>query len=229
MSRILIVEDEPSIAEGLAASLTSEGHECLLAADGPSGLRRAKEESPDLVILDLMLPGMDGLSVCRKLREVSQCPVLMLTARDSETDQVLGFEVGADDYVTKPFSLAVLKSRVRSLLRRAQGDESPEPSAPIEIGELVIDEVRHTVTLKGAPVDLTSTEFSLLVFLASQPGRAFSREQLLEHVWGYTFEGYRRTVDSHVNRLRKKIEKDAADPEYVLTVYKVGYKFREPE
>ncbi len=223
---LLIVEDEPSIREALCVSLGNEGYHCISASDGPTGLKLALEKKPDLLVLDLMLPGMDGLSICRRVRQESNIPILMLTARDGENDQVLGFELGADDYVTKPFSLAVLKSRVRSLLRRANPDSKEAPSV-LTIGDLTIDEARHTVTLKGAPLELTSTEFSLLLYLARSPGRAYSREQLLEEVWGYCFEGYRRTVDSHITRLRRKIEEDPSDPQFVLTVYKVGYKFRD--
>lgn len=225
MAKILIVEDERRIAEPLATSLRSEGHECEVALDGPLGLRKARELEPDLVILDVMMPGLDGLSVCRKLRETSQVPVLMLTARDGESDEVLGLEVGADDYVTKPFSLQVLKSRIRSLLRRSARAQQPEEV--LEVGPLHIDLGRHQARLAGELLDLTSTEFQLLAFLARQPGRVFTREQLLENIWGYEFEAYRRTVDTHMNRLRKKIEADPRKPEYLLTVYKVGYKFRE--
>lgn len=231
MAEILIVEDEERISEPLATSLRNEGYECRVAGDGLRGLELFQEKNPDLVVLDLMLPGMDGLSVCRKIREESQVPVLMLTARTGVTDEVLGLELGADDYVKKPFTMEVLKSRIRSLLRRSgsQSNSEEDNQAPLVAGDLVIDEYRHQVTRKGQPVELTSTEFSLLALLAGSPGRVFSREQLLEQVWGYSFDAYRRTVDSHVNRLRKKIEEDPAHPTYVLTVYKVGYRFREDD
>jgi DNA-binding response OmpR family regulator len=227
VTEILIIEDEDRIADPLATSLRNEGYVCRIMRDGPSGLRSFQEREPDLIILDLMLPGMDGLSVCRKIRETSRVPVLMLTARSGVTDEVLGFELGADDYVKKPFSMPVLKSRLRSLLRRTQEEAEASREEEIVAGDLVIDEARHRVTRKGVPIELTSTEFSLLLLLAKSPGHVFSREQLLEKVWGYRFEAYRRTVDSHVNRLRKKIEEDPSAPQYVLTVYKVGYRFRE--
>lgn len=223
---VVVVEDDPTIAASLEEALGREGYACHVARDGHAGLALAREKDPDLVILDLMLPGMDGFSVCRELRRDSNVPVLMLTAREGETDQILGFELGADDYVVKPFSLTILLSRVRALLRRGglAGSEGP----PVyDLGALVIDTGRHRVTVDEEEVELTSTEFDLLTFLAASPGRAYSREQLLEAVWGYTFEGYKRTVDTHVTRLRKKIEPDPSDPTWILTVYKVGYKFRE--
>ena len=223
---VVVVEDDPTIAASLEEALQREGYTCHVARDGPAGLELARGRDPDLVVLDLMLPGMDGFSVCRELRRESDVPVLMLTARDGETDQVLGFELGADDYVVKPFSLTVLLSRIRALLRRgARGGEEGPPV--YDLGALVVDTGRRVVTAAGAEVELTSTEFDLLAYLAASPGRAYTREQLLEAVWGYTFEGYKRTVDTHVTRLRKKIEPDPSDPTWILTVYKVGYKFRE--
>lgn len=228
MNSILLIEDEPSIHQPLSQSLRDEGYRCEVAEDGKTGLAQALALEPDLILLDLMLPGMDGLSVCRKLRETSRVPILVLSARSSEADQILGFELGADDYVTKPFSIRLLKSRIRALLRRLDPGEGKDPDEPpIEVDDLVIDLPRHRVTKKGVELDLTATEFSLLCHLATQPGRVFPREDLLETVWGHRFEGYSRTVDSHINRLRKKVEDDPSDPQLILTVFKVGYKFRE--
>lgn len=225
-TKILIVEDEARIAEPLLESLQQEGFVCIHAADGPTGLRLALGESPDLILLDLMLPGQDGTSVCRQIRKESNVPILILTARDSEADKVLGLELGADDYVTKPFSLAELKARVRALLRRAgPASGEDETPAPIERGDLCIDPARREATLKGKRIGLTATEFDLLEFLARHPGRVFTREHLLESVWGYSFEGYGRTVDSHITRIRKKIEDVPSEPRYIETVYKVGYRF----
>jgi DNA-binding response OmpR family regulator len=222
------VEDEHRIAELLVTCFEREGYACEVARDGLTGLRRAQEDPPDLLLLDLMLPGMDGLSLCRKLRETQETPVLMLTARDQEMDKVLGLELGADDYVTKPFSLAELKARVRSLLRRSQitRQASQEAEAVLDRGDLHLDHGRREVTLRGCSIELTAREFDLLAFLMAHPGQVFSREQLLEKVWEYGHEGYGRTVDSHVTRLRKKIEEDPSSPTRLQTVWGVGYRFR---
>ena len=224
---ILIAEDEPNIRKPLAASLERDGFRCLQAGDGPQALELVTTSAPDLIVLDLMMPGMDGFSVCRSIRKQSQVPILILTARDGESDQILGFELGADDYVTKPFSLGVLKSRIRSLLRRTREGDGQEDAEVLKRGPLEIDVTRHRATLDGKELELTSTEFDLLAYLARAPGRAFTRQQLLENVWGYHFEGYQRTVDSHVRRLRKKLESDPKDPRFVETVFKVGYRFRD--
>ncbi len=226
---VLVVEDDPGISEMLATALDRRGYRCRVERDGPAGLKAAKDHRPELVILDLMLPGMDGLSVCRELRRESRVPILMLTARDGEADKVLGLELGADDYVTKPFSLAELDARIRSLLRRAAPDQGPG-AAPVETLErhgLSLDLARRKVARQGVPVELTATEFELLAHLVRNPGRVFTREDLLQAVWGYSFEGYGRTVDSHVTRLRKKIETDPHHPRLVQTVRGVGYRFAE--
>jgi DNA-binding response OmpR family regulator len=227
VTTILIAEDEPNIRKPLAASLERDGYRCLQAGDGPRALELAESSSLDLVVLDLMLPGMDGFSVCRAIRRHSQVPILILTARDGESDQILGFELGADDYVTKPFSLGVLKSRIRSLLRRTSEGSAQDDAEVLRHGPLEVDVTRHRVTLDGHEIELTSTEFDLLAYLARAPGRAFTRQQLLENVWGYHFEGYQRTVDSHVRRLRKKLGSNPKEPRFVETVFKVGYRFRD--
>lgn len=234
-AKILVIEDEPGIREPLLDALRGEGYTCLAAGDGKTGLALARGEAPDLVILDLMLPGMDGFAVCRKLRAESAVPVLILSARDGESDQVLGFELGADDYVTKPFSLQEVVARVRAALRRVRAtqermaDPQGDDDAPIEVGELRIDPARHEVWLRDEPVHLTVREFDLLLFLARNPERPFTRSQLLERIWGITYEGYDRTIDSHVQRLRAKIEADPGSPTYVRTVWGVGYKFSGDE
>ena len=226
--RLLIVEDEARIADLLVTCFEREGYSCEVTRDGPSGLARALSGRPDLVILDLMLPGMDGLEVCRRLRAQRDTPVLMLTARDQEMDTVVGLDSGADDYLTKPFSLSELKARVRALLRRGRGPEAAGAAgAVLERGELRLDPSRHQLEVRGRAVELTAREFELLEFLMRNPGHVFSRDHLLERVWGYGHQGYGRTVDSHVTRLRKKIERTPSEPEYLLTVWGVGYRFRE--
>jgi DNA-binding response OmpR family regulator len=229
--RILIIEDNIDLARLLAGHLRDLSYEVDLAADGNEGLANAERTAYDLIILDIMLPGIDGLEICRRIRErPPYVPILMLTARSSETDRVVGLEVGADDYVTKPFSIRELLARVKAMFRRAEqlGRSSAGPAAArIEAGKLVIDPERRTVTLGGTPVDLTAKEFDLLLYFASHPGRVFTRSQLLDAVWGYGHDGYEHTVNSHINRLRAKIEQDPARPRYVLTVWGVGYKFAE--
>jgi DNA-binding response OmpR family regulator len=231
--RILIIEDNADLARLVAMHLRDLAFDVDVETDGTGGLARSGKASYDLVILDLMLPGMDGVEVCRRIRERgSYVPILMLTARSSETDRVVGLEVGADDYVTKPFSIRELLARVKAIFRRVEQSgpaRTPAAQEPITAGDLVIDPGRRTVTLRGEAVDLTAKEFDLLLYFAGHPGRVFTRAQLLDSVWGYGHDGYEHTVNSHINRLRAKIEQDPAAPRYVLTVWGVGYKFAEGE
>jgi DNA-binding response OmpR family regulator len=227
-TRILVVDDDPTVAEVVTRYLEREGYVVESCADGLEALERATMDPPDLVVLDLMLPGMDGLEVCRRLREVAPVPVIMLTARGDETDRVVGLELGADDYVTKPFSPRELTLRVQSVLRRAAGPLQPagDPTT-LASGDLTVDVAAREARVAGRPVALTVREFELLVFLMRHPRQAFTREQLLEHVWGYTF-GDQSTVTVHVRRLREKIEPVPAEPVRIVTVWGVGYRW-EPE
>jgi two-component system alkaline phosphatase synthesis response regulator PhoP len=220
---ILIVDDEARIVKLVRDYLERAGFEVLAAHDGEAALTLARVEQPDLIVLDLMLPGVDGLDVCRRLRQESGVPIIMLTARVEEADRIVGLELGADDYVTKPFSPGELVARVRATLRRVQGQMGP--ATVIRAGDLELDTAALKATVAGEPVDLTPTEFQLLATLARQPGRIFSREQLLEAVHGVAFDGYDRSVDSHVKNLRRKIEPDPRKPRYIHTVYGVGYRF----
>jgi two-component system alkaline phosphatase synthesis response regulator PhoP len=226
MRRVLIVEDDPDLGFGLRTTLEIEGYEADVAEDGPSGLRRAREERPDLVILDLMLPGMDGYRVLRTLRaEGNRVPVLILTARGEEADKVLGFRSGADDYVTKPFGLLELLARVEALLRRAGGGVAPAPAID-RFGEVEMDRAARTVTRGGAPVQLAPREFDLLLALYDRNGGVVSRQDLLREVWGHRGAVLTRTVDIHVAELRRKLEEDPAEPRHILTVWKKGYRLR---
>lgn len=225
---IVIVEDEANIVELVKYNLDREGYRTLYANDGRKGLELIKQELPDLVILDLMLPELDGLSVCKQLRSDTQTksiPIIILTAKSEEADRVLGLEMGADDYVTKPFSPRELVARVRAVLRRSGAVDDTEPEI-IENGVIRIDLRQHIVKVRGEEVELTPKEFDFLKLLLLNPGRAFTREFLLEHLWGYEYFGDTRTVDVHVRRLRQKIENDPANPEYLETVRGVGYRFR---
>ncbi len=227
--RILVVEDNQDLAQLLLMHLRDAGYTVTHAADGEEALRQAAE-AVDLVILDLMLPGVDGLEICRRLRaRPDYLPILMLTAKSSELDRVLGLEVGADDYVAKPFSIRELLARVRALLRRAEamGEASRDADIPLRIDTLCIDPLRRRVQLDDREVHLTGREFDLLLHFARHPGRVYSRAQLLDLVWGYGHDGYEHTVNSHINRLRAKIEQQPAQPRYILTVWGVGYKFAE--
>lgn len=229
--RILVVEDDADIAELLRLNLADEGYAVALAGDGESGLARLRAGGIDVVILDLMLPGIDGLEVCRQIRAMPQyTPIIIISAKSTETHRILGLELGADDYVTKPFSLLEVIARVKALFRRVEalGRTSRLASGLIEIGALRIDPVAREVHNNGIAVDLTAREFDLLFFFARHPGQAFSRLDLLNKVWGYRHEGYEHTVNTHINRLRNKIEADPAHPEYILTVWGVGYKFATP-
>ncbi|HLE14638.1 MAG TPA: response regulator transcription factor [Anaerolineales bacterium] len=224
LATILIVEDEPELVKVLRSYLEQAGFSVLTAGRGDAGLSTWEHKRPDLVILDLSLPGMDGLDVAREIRRKGNTPIIMLTARLEETDRLIGLELGADDYVSKPFSPREVVARVRAVLRRA-GSSLSAP-AVLRAGDLEIDLDAHTVSAAGQPIDLTPTEFNLLAALAAQPGRAFTRLQLLETAQGATYEGYERTIDAHIKNLRAKIERDSRQPRYIETVFGVGYRFR---
>ena len=227
---ILLVEDEPDIADLLGLHLRDLGYRVDAVADGALALQKALATPYALIILDLMLPGMDGVEVCRQLRRRERAtPILMLTAKSEEADKVLGLDVGADDYVTKPFSIRELLARVRALLRRVELDQPEEEGGEIALGGLVIEPAKRKVRAAGAAVELTAKEFDLLLLFAQHPGRAFSRQELLDKVWGYQYAGYSHTVNSHINRLRSKIEPEPSAPRYVQTVWGVGYRFAEPD
>ena len=229
--RILVIEDDQDIAHLIALHLRDLSYAVELADTGTHGMRAARHGRYDLIILDLMLPGMDGLEICQRLRSAAiQTPILMLTAKSSELDRVLGLELGADDYLTKPFSIKELLARVKAILRRVQvaaRGAGGGQGVPIEVNRLAIDPVRREVRVEGRPVELTAREFDLLLHFARHPGRVYTRAQLLDQVWGYGHEGYEHTVNSHINRLRKKIEQDPARARYILTVWGVGYKFAD--
>jgi DNA-binding response OmpR family regulator len=227
-STILLVDDEDSIQKLLAYPLEREGYRVLQARDGEEALRRFASEHVDLVVLDIMLPKLDGLEVCKRLRAESEVPIIMLTARDDELDKVLGLELGADDYITKPFSIREFRSRVRALLRRASVSRQIDEDGEVVSAEgLTIDLARRAVEVGGRRVQLTYVEFELLRILASHPGRVYSRRMLLEALWGGADYREPRTIDVHVRHLREKLERDPADPEYILTVRGVGYRFRD--
>ena len=223
MSTVLIVEDEHELAALIRRQLEGEGYRAIVAHDGQTALLLAAQAAPDLVILDWMLPGLDGLTICRRLRERSAVPIMMLTARADEADRVLGLEVGADDYLTKPFSLRELMARVRAIFRRVELErrDQDEPRAPISLGQMHLDPIARRVMVDNEPVELTVKEYDLLLLLARHPGRSFSRRYLLDHIWGDEYEGGDRTVDTHIVRLRRKLG-DVG--ERIVTVWGVGYR-----
>lgn len=231
--KILIIEDHTDLANILTLNLADLDCEVTHADDGLKGLNYVENGSYDLVILDLMLPGIDGLEICRRIRNQNNyTPVLMLTSKSSELDRVLGLEIGADDYVTKPFSVREVMARIKALFRRVEAfSKSSEPSEQnknkVMFGNLEVDIDTHKVFISGRAIDLTAREFELLLHFVKRPGRVYSRAQLLDMVWGYGHEGYEHTVNSHINRLRAKIEIDPAKPEYILTIWGVGYKFND--
>ncbi|MBV8079331.1 MAG: response regulator transcription factor [Actinobacteria bacterium] len=228
-STILLVDDEEAVRKVLTFPLERDGYTVVQAGDGEEALRRFDDGHIDLVVLDIMLPRVDGLEVCRRLRASSQVPIIMLTARDDELDKVVGLELGADDYITKPFSIREFRSRVRALLRRARtARAAADADERIENGDLVVDVGRRTVERGGEQVQLTYVEFELLRALAATPGRVFSRRMLLEALWGSSDFRDPRTIDVHVRHLREKLESDSSNPEYILTVRGVGYRFRDP-
>jgi two-component system alkaline phosphatase synthesis response regulator PhoP len=225
MTKVLVVDDERNLVELIAGYLRAEGYVVSAAYDGPTAVDLARAERPDLVVLDVMLPEIDGIEVCRRLRQFSDAYVLMLTARSEEVDKIVGLSVGADDYVTKPFSPRELVARVKAMLRRPRAESADvEQQIPLRFGRLVIDKARHEVTLGGESVALTAREFALLATLAAHPSRVFTRAQLLERVWGDEYYDD-HVVDVHVGNLRKKLEEDPADPHYIETVRGVGYRF----
>jgi two-component system response regulator RegX3 len=224
VTRLLVIEDEPSISEPLAYMLEKEGFEVAVAATGPAGLEEFARSGADLVLLDVMLPGLSGTEVCRTLRQTSAVPVIMLTARDSEVDKVVGLELGADDYVTKPFSHRELLARIRAVLRRRSEPEETAPAA-LEAGPVRMDVDRHRVTVDGAAVQLPLKEFELLEILLRNAGRVLTRQQLIDRVWGADYVGDTKTLDVHVKRLRAKVEPEPGSPKHLLTVRGLGYKF----
>ncbi|MGH9901267.1 MAG: response regulator transcription factor [Pyrinomonadaceae bacterium] len=228
---LLVIEDDENILTAINEYFSRAGYTVQTAEDGLAGVQAALRERPDAIVLDLMLPKMDGLAVCRELREkASYIPILMLTAKDDVVDKVLGLEMGADDYITKPFSLRELEARIKSVLRRVRSAPRAEGAgeeAPIARGRLRIDPAKREVSVGDRQVELTPKEFELLRLFASNPGRVFPRKYLLEKIWDYSYEGYDRTIDSHINRLRAKIEDNPENPQMVLTVWGIGYKFSD--
>ena len=224
-SKILIVEDDPNAAELARLYLAKDGHEVLTALDGEKGLRLALDEAPDLIVLDLMLPGLDGMSICRRVREQSEVPIVMLTARVEEEDRLSGLESGADDYVTKPFSPRELAARVRAVLRRTARDALDRGPNELTAGGVRADVRVHAAWVNGTALNLTRTEFRILVMFLREPGRTFSRDQIIDAVYGYDFEGFDRAVDSQIYNLRRKLGKTPRGAQYVRTVYGEGYRF----
>jgi DNA-binding response OmpR family regulator len=230
---LLIIEDDENISTAIEEYFSRAGYTVATAPDGLAGIEAAVKNRPDVVVLDLMLPNMDGLAVCKELRQKNpQMPILMLTAKDDVVDKVLGLEMGADDYITKPFSLREVEARIKSVLRRARAATAGadgKDETPIVRGSLRVDPVRREVTIAERHVELTPKEFDLLRLFAGNPGRVFPRKYLLEKIWDYSYEGYDRTIDSHINRLRAKIEENPDNPQLVLTVWGIGYKFTDAE
>ena len=226
MRRILLVDDEPAIIKGLKFALETDGYEIDSAADGEEALQKALENEYDLILLDVMLPGISGIEVCQAIREKSDVPIIMLTAKGEDMDKILGLEYGADDYMTKPFNVLEVKARIKSVLRRTASKE-PEHKQKIEINGIVISTGNRSVVVNDRPVNLTVKEFDLLYLFMSNPGKVYTRNDLLEQVWGNDYSGDLRTVDVHIRRLREKIEEDPAKPVYIITKWGVGYFFAQ--
>ena len=228
MKRILIIEDDPEIIKLLELHLSDVSYETTMAMDGDEGLQLALQNDYELILLDLTLPSLDGVEVCRRLRATKNTPLIMLTAKSEEIDRVLGLEIGADDYMTKPFSIRELLARIKAVLRRTNDTgKKQEDTSIISAEGLTIDIDKRKVVVDDYKIELSPKEFELLVLMASNPGRNYTRTELLNMIWGYNFEGYEHTVNSHINRLRAKIESDMANPTYILTTWGVGYKFNE--
>ncbi len=224
--KILVVDDERLLVKGIKFNLENEGYQVECAYDGAAAVDLAREGQFDLIILDLMMPEIDGLEACMRIREFSNVPIIMLTARSEDTDKIIGFECGADDYITKPFNILELKARIRAMLRRASGGAQGRPASRITIGELTLDTEQRVAVREGETVELTAKEYDLIELLMKNPRRVYSRENLMNVVWGYSYTGDYRTVDVHIRRLREKLEKTPADPEYILTKWGVGYYFK---
>ncbi len=224
--RILVVDDEQVLVKGVKFNLENEGYTVETAYDGRTAVELARNGGFDLILLDLMMPEVDGLTVCMQIREFSNVPIIMLTARGEDTDKLLGFEYGADDYVTKPFNILELKARIRALLRRSGGGQQPDRRELISAGGFSLDPAQRVALRDGAVVDLTAKEYDLIELLVKNPRRVYSRENLMDLVWGYTYAGDYRTVDVHIRKLREKLEKTPAEPEYILTKWGVGYYFK---
>ncbi len=228
MTKILIIEDEAKIARFVELELKHEGYEVETAEDGVEAMQLASEKDFDLIIMDLMMPNMDGLEACRRIREISGTPIIMLTAKGEDTDKLIGFEYGADDYMTKPFNIMELKARIRAILRRSAANSSGTGGdEELMVGNIALNTARRDVKTDGRPVDLTAKEFDLMELFMRNPGRVYSRENLLNIVWGYEYPGDIRTVDVHIRRLREKMERNPAEPELILTKWGVGYYFRD--
>jgi len=233
--KVLIIEDDRDITDLVAIHLKDLGYILHKAYDGEAGLAKVLSENYDLVILDLMLPKLDGLEVCKRIRERDKAlPIIMLTSRSEEMDKILGLELGADDYIVKPFSIRELLARIKTNLRSVEAfkeevSKSTDTKSELQIGEMLIDFAKRKVTLRSEKIELTAKEYDLLAYFARHPGRSFSRGELLNAVWGYQFSGYEHTVNSHINRLRNKIEKNPAEPTYIKTVWGIGYRFVEPD
>jgi two-component system response regulator RegX3 len=224
MARILVVEDEETLAEAISFLLSKEGFEVAIAATGPEAIESFDKSGADLILLDLMIPGLSGTEVCRQIRTKSSVPIIMLTAKDSEIDKVVGLEIGADDYVTKPYSSRELIARIRAVLRRGELHDSADEGATIEVGPVRMDTDRHVITINGETTSIPLKEFELLEFLMRNAGRVLTRMQLIDRVWGSDYVGDTKTLDVHIKRLRAKIEKDPANPEFIQTVRGMGYK-----
>ena len=224
--KILVVDDEKLMVKGLKFNLENEGYQVECAYDGAAAVELAREGKFDLIILDLMMPEIDGLEACIRIREFSNVPIIMLTARSEDTDKIIGFECGADDYITKPFNLLELKARIRAMLRRASGGAQGRSASRITVGDLTLDTEQRVAIRDGQPVELTAKEYDLIELLMKNPRRVYSRENLMNVVWGYSYTGDYRTVDVHIRRLREKLERQPAEPEYILTKWGVGYYFK---
>ena len=225
--KILVVDDEKALVKGIKFNLENEGHTVDTAYDGQEALDKVKENEPDLVIMDVMMPKLDGLGACMKIREFSKVPVILLTAKSEDSDKIMGFECGADDYITKPFNILELKARVRALLRRASISEHSAPSNVVTGGGITLDVERRSAKCDGQDVELTAKEFDLVEFLMRNPGKVFTRENLLATIWGAEYQGDIRTVDVHIRRLREKLEKEPAEPDKIMTKWGVGYYFKD--
>ena len=223
MPKILVVDDEKVLVKGIKFNLENEGYQVEVGYDGEQAVELARNGGFDLIILDLMMPKIDGLQACMRIREFSNVPVIMLTARSEDTDKIIGFECGADDYITKPFNILELKARIRAMLRRAGTAHQKDKTSRLQVGHIALDTDERSASKDGQAVDLTAKEFDLMELLMRNPGRVYSRENLLNIVWGYEYAGEHRTVDVHIRRLREKLELDPANPEYILTKWGVGY------